>query len=146
MEPPKRALFLDLLAAYFAGPLQVVAGQSLFTGEHPASASDAVVLRSTGGSPDLALFGLRWTHVQVMTRSRDPLWASNRAWMVHELAHQMNRRILDDGAVILGTYPDIVSVRLCRPVSEPADLGHDPADGYVYTVNLRFQLGVTARE
>lgn len=146
MPPPNRAKFLDLLAAYFAGPLQIVAGQSLFTGRHPAKVTQAVVLSSSGGFPTGASFGLRWTGVQVMTRSEDYTWASDRAWMAHEQAHQMARQIEVNGPIVLGTYPNQVTILQCLPVSEPASLGFDVAEGHIFTVNLRFQLGVTARQ
>lgn len=146
MEPPNRALFLDLLAAYLAGPLQIVAGQSLYTGRHPAKVDAAVVLTSSGGTSNLALCGLRWTHVQLLTRATDYVWASNRAWTAHELAHQMARQIEATGPIILGTPPGQVTILNCHPVSEPSDLGFDVADGHIFTVNFRFQLGVTARQ
>lgn len=146
MEPPNRAKFLDLLAAYFAGPLQIVEGQSLYTGRHPARVDQAVVLTSSGGTSNLALCGLRWTHVQVMTRALDYVWSSNRAWMAHELAHQMARNIEATGPIVLGTPPNQVTILNCHPVSEPSNIGMDEADGHLFSLNLRFQLGVTARQ
>lgn len=138
----KPELFLDLLAAHYAGPLQVVAGQSLFTGEHPSKVDQCVVLRPSGGTPRLAPCGLRWTHVQLMARSKDFAWASNRAWAAHEDADLMQQQV----PVMLGTPPNQVTILASSPFSPPAYLGKDDSQAHLFVINLRFQLGVTARQ
>lgn len=137
-----RSSFLDLLAASFAGPLQVVAGQSLFTDHHPAGVDQCVVFVGTGGTPRLHISGLRWTNVQLMARSKDHAWAKSRAWLAHELVDLMPQQC----PIILGTSPNQLTILNASPVSEPAFLGTDETSAYLFALNLRFQLGVTARQ
>lgn len=142
MDSPPRAQFCSLLATWFAGPLQVVAGQSLFVGEHPAKVEQCVIFRSSGGTGRLFICGLRWTHVQMMARSKDYVWASNRAWAVHEAMDLLQQQV----PLVLGTPPATVKILASSPFSEPVYLGKDESDAHLFVVNLRFQLGVTARE
>lgn len=137
-----RSPFLNLLAASFAGPLQVVAGQSLFTDHHPSGVEQCVVFIGTGGTPRLHISGLRWTHVQMMARSKDHDWAKSRAWLAHELVDLMPQQC----PIVLGASPNQLTILNAIPVSEPVYLGRDDSSAYLFALNLRFQLGVTARQ
>lgn len=137
-----RSLFTDLLAASFAGPLQVVAGQSLFTDEHPTKVDQCVVFVATGGTPRLHISGLRWTHVQVLVRSLDHAWARSRAWLAHELVDLMPQQC----PIVLGTAPNQLTILNAVPVAEPAYIGKDATGAFTFSLNVRFQLGVTARQ
>lgn len=124
-----RSTFPTDLAAWLAAHGVGVAGTSLFIGQIPESAVEAVLIVPTAGLPGDPAVGVDFPAIQVTARSPSFATAHAKAHRVFDLLNEMP-------ATTMGTS----RVTYCKAQQLPTSLGTDEAEAWRIVCNYRFWL------